>query len=97
MRYVIALAVGLALSVPVWGAVSGVIDRDYTPGHRPGVIVVREEGAPRPDYPDPVFTPAPKGWLPAGVEPRTPARDDGVIHEDEPGWNCATMGNRSCG
>ncbi|RYH50708.1 MAG: hypothetical protein EON54_15510 [Alcaligenaceae bacterium] len=23
--------------------------------------------------------------------------DDGVIDEDESGWNCATMGNRVCG
>lgn len=101
MRYTIALLAGLLLSVPLWGIIGGADERGTAPGHSPrtGTYLPQWE-APKPDlYPDPVFTPAPKGWLPPGVTPSVPQREngDGRIEEDEPGWNCATMGNRSCG
>ncbi|MCB0933294.1 MAG: hypothetical protein KDB71_15520 [Mycobacterium sp.] len=31
--------------------------------------------------------------LPGGI----PEDGDGVVQEDEEGWNCLTMGNRRCG
>lgn len=88
MRYAIALLCGLLLSIPLWGWLGdsdGATDQGYGP--RTTVVVTPPQGGPQPDYPDPVFTPVPAPPIPQMGQPE----------EDEPGWNCVTMGNRDCG
>lgn len=55
------------------------------------------EPEPTPD-PAPEPTPEPEPAPEPAPEPEpTPEPGDDVIHEDDPRWDCATMGNRTCG
>lgn len=108
MRNVVALAVGLALAYGVWSL--GVAPGDTTGGTSEGVppaLVSRPNpvGTPVLNAPDiPIPTHSEADLEAALPEPAPPSpvvsggsSGGGRIEEDDPRWNCATMGNRSCG
>ena len=107
MRSVIALLVGLALACLVWGigaavgGAPGAPTQGVTTYGVPPAANPRPVGRPpthAPDIPVPTHSAAD---LEAALPPPSPVVGNpggtGRIEEDEPGWDCATMGNRSCG